>query len=251
MDLLAFKVMASPILLLAASLAARRWGETVGGLLVGLPLTSGPISLFLALEHGASFAADATHGSLGATAAQAAFALAYSACASRGVIAALSAACAAFAIAASLLQWSALNQTGLFVVAVLSTWLALHFIPRDAAGAAPAASPWWDLPARMIVIGALVVTVTNSAPLLGPAVSGTLASFPFMGVILAVFVHRSGGGLAARRVMRGMVAGLLSFATFFYTLGVLLLDTSMPAAYAGATASALLVQAVTFRWMKA
>ena len=50
MDLLALKLTFAPILLAAATLAVRRWGEIVGGLLVGLPLTSGPISVFLALE---------------------------------------------------------------------------------------------------------------------------------------------------------------------------------------------------------
>ena len=64
MDLLLFKLVFTPLLLLAASLAARRWGEAVGGLLVGLPLTSGSVSVFLALEHGPAFAAQATAGSL-------------------------------------------------------------------------------------------------------------------------------------------------------------------------------------------
>src|SRR5215210_4202248 len=42
-----------------ATLAVRRWGPTVGGWIVGLPLTSGPIAFFLALEHGPGFAAQA------------------------------------------------------------------------------------------------------------------------------------------------------------------------------------------------
>lgn len=84
MDLLAFKLVATPLLLLAASLAVRRWGESAGGFIVGLPLTSGPISLFLALERGPAFAQQATAGSLAATAAQAAFGLAYCALAPHG-----------------------------------------------------------------------------------------------------------------------------------------------------------------------
>ena len=43
----------------AATWAARRWGPAVGGWIVGLPLTSGPIAFFLALEHGPAFAARA------------------------------------------------------------------------------------------------------------------------------------------------------------------------------------------------
>ncbi|MGF6854587.1 hypothetical protein [Paraburkholderia sp. CI3] len=74
---LVFKLLVTPLLLLTASLAGRRWGDAIGGLLVGMPLTSGPISVFPALEHGPAFAAQATGGSLVATAAQAAFCIAY------------------------------------------------------------------------------------------------------------------------------------------------------------------------------
>ncbi|MEX6395898.1 hypothetical protein AB6E88_01745 [Providencia hangzhouensis] len=50
MELFVFKVVITPLLLLTASLAARRWGESIGGLIVGLPLTSGP-SLFSLLSN--------------------------------------------------------------------------------------------------------------------------------------------------------------------------------------------------------
>jgi hypothetical protein len=56
MSLLAVKLVVTPVMVLAASLAARRWGDAVGGWLVGLPLISGPISVFLAIEQGPAFA---------------------------------------------------------------------------------------------------------------------------------------------------------------------------------------------------
>src|SRR5215218_6073961 len=36
---------------LLASLAVRRWGDAIGGWLVGLPLTSGPVAAFLAIQY--------------------------------------------------------------------------------------------------------------------------------------------------------------------------------------------------------
>ena len=51
-------------LIRAASLAGRRWGESVSGWLPGLPLTSGPVCLFLALEQGPRIRAASTLGSL-------------------------------------------------------------------------------------------------------------------------------------------------------------------------------------------
>ncbi|MBL7590137.1 hypothetical protein INQ07_25710, partial [Escherichia coli] len=50
MSLIAAKIVVTPTLMWAVSAAARRWGSLVGGLLSGLPLTSAPISIYLAAE---------------------------------------------------------------------------------------------------------------------------------------------------------------------------------------------------------
>jgi hypothetical protein len=245
MDLLVFKLVVTPLLLLAATAATRRWGEMLGGFLVGLPLTSGPISVFLALEHGPAFAVQATSGSLVATAAQAGFCAVYCSLATLGWPLALAGACATFSIAAGLLHWSALPQTSLFFVALVTIALALNLIPRTEARSGTLESPWWDLPARMVLIAALVVGVTLVAPYVGPGVSGVLASFPFMAIILTIFAHRMSGHVAAQQVMRGMVAGLSGFAAFFYVLSLALMRVSLPAAYGGAIFCALAIQTVS------
>jgi uncharacterized membrane protein (GlpM family) len=56
---LAVKALVTPVLIGGASLAGRRFGHQIGGWLVALPMTSGPVALFLALDQGASFAAGA------------------------------------------------------------------------------------------------------------------------------------------------------------------------------------------------
>jgi hypothetical protein len=250
MDLFIFKLIVTPLLLLAASVAIRRWGEAIGGFLVGLPLTSGPISVFLALEHGPAFAAQATSGSLAATAAQAGFCLAYCRLAVCGWPAALAGACAAFFMTASLLQWSGLPPAGLFLAAILSMALVLRLTPGKAVDSGRFASPWWDLPARMVLITCLVIGVTLIAPYVGPRLSGVLASFPFMGIILAVFAHRIAGHAAARQVLRGMVAGLWGFAVFFYVLSLALTRFGLPAAYGAAVFCALAIQVISLRRMR-
>jgi hypothetical protein len=60
-----------------ASLAARRWGHKVSGYLGGMPLIGGPITLFLALDHGAEFAARSATITLAAILGQAAHLLAF------------------------------------------------------------------------------------------------------------------------------------------------------------------------------
>src|SRR6266403_1907809 len=56
MDNLALKLVLTPALIGTATLAGRRWGQSVGGWLVGLPLTTGPVAFFIALDHGTAFA---------------------------------------------------------------------------------------------------------------------------------------------------------------------------------------------------
>ena len=250
MDLLAFKLVVTPLLLLAASIAVRRWGEAIGGFLVGLPLTSGPISVFLTLEHGPAFAAQATAGSLVATAAQAAFCFVYCRLATRGWLAAVVGGCATFAIVAAFLQWSALPETGLFLVAILTVTLALNFIPNKPVRTSRLIPPWWDLPLRMALIAGLVVSVTLIASYVGPKTSGVLASFPFMVIILTVFAHRMIGHAAAQQLLRGVVAGLLGFAAFFYVLSLTLTRLNLFAAYGGAILCTLTIQAVSLHRMR-
>jgi hypothetical protein len=63
-QLLLIKLLLTPLLMIAISWAARRWGPGIGGLLAGLPLTSGPISTYLSVEQGPKFAASAASSSL-------------------------------------------------------------------------------------------------------------------------------------------------------------------------------------------
>ena len=51
-QLLLIKLLLTPLLMIAVSWAARRWGSGIGGFLAGLPLTSGPISIYLWVEQG-------------------------------------------------------------------------------------------------------------------------------------------------------------------------------------------------------
>ena len=51
-NLMGGTLLVTPLLMLFISLAARRWGTRVGGLLSGLPITSALVMLFLGLEQG-------------------------------------------------------------------------------------------------------------------------------------------------------------------------------------------------------
>src|SRR6476620_7717455 len=74
---LALKLLLTPLLIGLTSLAGRRWGPAVSGWLVGLPLTSAPVTFLLALEHGPAFAALVALGTLAGTVSQILFAVVY------------------------------------------------------------------------------------------------------------------------------------------------------------------------------
>jgi hypothetical protein len=251
MGMLALKLVITPVLILLASLSGRRWGESVGGWLVGLPLTSGPVAFFLTLDQGPAFAVQVTAGSLAGTAAQACFAFAYFQVAElRHWPFALATGTLAFAAAGAALQALSLPQVPLLVVALATLTLALSAMPVQKARSVVAILPAWDIPARMLVATLLVLAVTASATFLGPRLSGLLATYPIFATVLTVFAHRHRGGGAARQALRGLLMGLYGFVAFFVVLGLLLQRTSITLAFIGAGLAAMAVQGVSFELMR-
>jgi len=247
MDTLLLKLIVTPVLIGAASLAGRRWGETVAGWFIGLPLTSGPVCWFLALEQGTAFAAAAARGCLTGAAAEAAFCLAYSIMARRaGWIRSVAAGTAAFAACVALLQLGALPLWLLTLIVYAALTAALWLMPETAGGGAQLpALPAWDLPARMAVATALVLVLTEVAPLLGARLSGLLATYPLFGAVLAAFAHHLSGAAAAGRVLRGLLIGLFGFTGFFLLLALAIEPIGIASAFAAATVLALAIQGVT------
>src|SRR4051794_35189591 len=70
-------VLIAPALVAVATLAARRWGARVGGLVSAFPAIAGPVLLIDAHERGTDFAARAASGTLLGVIALSAFAVAY------------------------------------------------------------------------------------------------------------------------------------------------------------------------------
>ena len=243
-DTLVLKLTLTPVLIAAASLAGRRWGQAVGGWLVGLPLTSGPVAFFLALDRGAGFAAAVGLGALAGALAEAAFCVAYGWSARRGWPVALGAASAAFALVALGLQRVAWPLPVLAGVAVVTLLAALRLVPARVGTAVSVPPPRWDLPARMVVTTALVVALTELAPVLGPHLSGVLAAFPVYAAILTVFAHRAGPAPAVE-VLRGLLLGLFSFAGFFVVLSGFIERLGVAGGFAAALAAALTIQAAS------
>ena len=249
MNVLLLKLVAAPVLILSASLAGRRWGDKVSGWFIGLPLGSGPVCFFLALEQGNAFAAATARGCVGGTTAEAAFCLAYVWTARRaGWPSAIALGTTGFAIVAVGLQLATLPLALLTPIAYGALLAGLFLMPRHAGSATVPPSPGWDLPARMVLVTVLVLALTQLASLLGARLSGLLATYPLFGATLAGFAHRLNGPAAAKRVLQGMLIGLFGNTAFFQLVALTIEDVGVAASFAGATALAFLIQGATL-WL--
>jgi hypothetical protein len=234
------KIAVPPVLVAAMSLAARRWGPTIGGLLMGLPWMTGPILFFLALDKGGDFAVTACAGILLGVIGIYAFILAYAA---TSIVApwpvCLSAATIAFAIVAWLAQGQTISLTVAAAAALAALVATICLLPRPRTAAAPGLLPWWDIPARMAVTLMLVAAILSSADRLGPQLSGVVSTYPVILIVIGSFTHHQWGVDAVLRVQRGLTVSLANFIVFFLMVGLTLPMVGVLPAFGLAAVTAL------------
>ncbi|MEZ5842882.1 MAG: hypothetical protein R3D27_04030 [Hyphomicrobiaceae bacterium] len=243
--MLILKITLTPILVAGMSLAAKRFGPTIGGLLMGLPWMTGPILLFLALEKGSPFAINASIGVLIAVAAIAGFLLAY-AWAARRFSWPIS------LVAASMMFWSigcgltyvpmgVIEGAALGAGALLAAFLLM---PRLAEPEGPRALPWWDIPMRMIATAAMVAAISFAADRIGARLSGVVASFPVITTVVGCFTHARWGAAAVVRILTAMTLSLMAFVAFFTVTALGLERLDIGTAFGLATLSGICVSAL-------
>jgi hypothetical protein len=250
--LLLLKLVLTPLIVGGASLAVRRWGPSVGGWIVSLPLTSGPVLLFLAVEQGPQFAADATVGTLLGLGGICGFTVGYLAGSRRGPGTAMALATLGYVlvgIAVGPIVAAPFALLVALVVAAIATVIRLLPVPS---GPAPRREhPAWDLPARILVGTTLVVGLTTVAPHLGPVTSGIVATFPAYVSVLAVFEHLRGGRLAALGVLRGLLVGLFGTVAFHVVIHTLVVPAGVAVAFTLAIAVTGAIGALALRRVRA
>ncbi|MBA3809441.1 MAG: hypothetical protein H0X28_13775 [Solirubrobacterales bacterium] len=248
MGLLAIKLLLAPSFVVGASLAARRYGARIGGLIAGLPVVAGPILLVYALAHGHAFAAGAAAGTLLGLVSLIAFVVVYARLATSVFWgASMLAGWLVFALATA--AFSALTVSAGLALAIAAVGLALGLaaLPRPGPELRLHPSPpRWDLPVRAACALVLVLSLTAVAGWLGPQLSGLLAPFPIIATVLATFTHAQRGTDELLRLLRGLISGFGAFALSCFTLAVSLNPLGTAAAFALATGVALLTQAATF-----
>lgn len=253
MNILLLKLIITPTVIGAASLAGRRWGAAVSGWLIGLPFTSAPVAFFLALSHGTAFATDVVTGTLAGGLSLVMFFVTYHFIAMRyRWPVALAGSLIALGAANFGLQYLRVSLPVLVVMVVAALAAALWIVPEPVETPVETAVqlPAWDIPARMVVATTFVLWITAAAEILGPRLSGLISTFPLIAGILMVFAHHQHGAQSARRVIRGLLAGLFGFVGFYTVLITTLQPAGIAVGFAAAIITALAIQGVTLLIMK-
>jgi hypothetical protein len=192
--LLGLKLFLAPFFVWIISILQSRYNARLGGLFLGLPLTTGPFLIIIGIQEGQNFAKTAAHGVLVGQLSLIVF-------------------CFAYAIAAKNLNWyrSILVATiavwlsgyifNLFNFSNLGIAMTLFFFWAISLGLFPmyekptekVVAPKWELPVRLVTTAVLILILTATANILGSRVSGALSTYPTIITVLGTFSHRRNG----------------------------------------------------------
>ena len=237
-----------PLVVWLASVAGRRWGHSATGWISGLPLIAGPISVFLTIDHGPQFAADAAAATLQVTGAAALHCFVFAHASRRfGWLASLLLGWTAFVAGSVMLGVVPLPPLAGAALTAVFLPLALAGLPRVPRRSGPTGVPGVELALRVSVAAALAAAVTLGANSFGPRVSGILLTFPITGSVLPPFTLALHGADATVRLLAGFLSGLFAFATFHFTVATALPAWSPFAVYPLAIGAGLAVTAIVLR----
>lgn len=237
---LLFKMAAAAAIVVACSVIAERSGPLLAAMIATLPISSGPVYVFLALEHDAAFIAAGSPGSVVADLANAGFSVGYILMAQRfGTVVSLGTALAGWLASVVVLRWLALPFVVL-VVLLPVVFGAVHLWARPYLAARPSAPPpraWFIIPMRAAIVALVAGGVTALSNAAGPSLTGVLATMPVVLSSLCAFLQPRIGGPATAAVIANSQLGLIGFGFGLASLHV----TALPLGVWGALAVGLVI----------
>lgn len=209
-----------------SSLAARRGGHLLAGLVTGLPVIVGPILALVLWEHGSQRTAELALATLVCVPATLVHSVVFAHMAVRATwpVCLLAATLAYLAVSVLLSagSWPALLVAGLALVAPRLGMLAMPrrsaSAPTSAAVRIPATEVFW----RMAAAVAMAAAILWGGAHLPAAVNGVLLAIPIAGAVLPCFTLPVYGADATRALLNGFARGLHGFVVFFVVLALAL-----------------------------
>ncbi|CAN7233858.1 hypothetical protein LJR090_001032 [Bosea sp. LjRoot90] len=223
LGLLLMKMAVAAAIVVSCSLLAERSGPLLAAMIATLPISAGPVYVFLALDHDAAFISAGALGSMNSNLANASLSLVYVLLAQRfGTLVSLGAGLATWFAAVAVLRELSLPFPAIFVLTIIA-FPALHRIFRPYFAARPAQPPgrlWYVLPLRALAVATLTGVVTTLSTTVGPTWSGVLAALPLVLSSLIAILQPRIGGPASAAVIANSALGLLGFGLGLATLHV-------------------------------
>lgn len=222
MNTFLLKIILMPLIIAGVTLAARKWGNVIGGVIAGMPWVGGAILFFIAVEQGEAFMTNALPGVLIGLIGWLGFCTMYIIAGQRlGVrLSFISGISTYLLIGYSLKDFTySLTVNGWFLVLILLAITSLYLFPKIKRATKKSPKPLrFEIPLRMVMITAFVFIVTYFAEMLGPNWSGILTPFPVMTATLAIFTHYTQGMSQVRLALMGMYTGVIGFAIFLISV---------------------------------
>ncbi len=235
------RIALTPLAFALVARAQARFGDWIGGRLIGLPLTTGPFLLTVCLTSSRSTAAHAAAGVTSGQMAVVAFCSAYAWTARRlrplpATITSLAVALTAVLALSSVAgPWSAAAAVwcAIAVSLVVWPWDRSQAEPDPAPGAATAAAtPAATMLQRAAIATAVVATMSSLVPILGARPAGIISSAPILLSIILPGTHRQSGPSGAAVMARGTIVSMAATVAFSASLASTLAWLSVPAALA-------------------
>lgn len=212
--LLVFKMATAAAVVVGCSLLAERSGPVIAAMIATLPISIGPVYIFLALDHDAAFIAQGALGSMSANLANAALCFVYVILAQRfGTVACLGAALLGW-LAALLLLRAVEPSFPILIITTIIVYGGLHRLFRRYRAARPAhqpSRPWYLIPMRAGFVATLAAVVTTLSSQVGPAWSGVLAALPVVLTSMIAMLQPRIGGPAMAAVLANSALPLIGF----------------------------------------
>jgi hypothetical protein len=234
MNILLVKMILMPLVIGGVTLASKRWGNAIGGIIASFPWVAGPILLFFTIEQGIPFTVNTIKGVMIGIIGVVVFCYAY-------IFAAYKLKwywCLAIAYLSFLLSSIFLNKIGTqislnlwFILAVIISLASIYAFPKIKQEASHYKILKNEIYLRMVVITVFVILITYLAKILGPTWSGILTPFPIITAILAAFTHYTQGHFGTSVVLKGMMSGFIGFATFLFLQAIFLPIYSIPISF--------------------
>lgn len=212
------KMVATALFVIVIAQISEKAGPFFAAMLASLPIYSGPIYLFLALEHTPEYLAQAAVGSTAISATIPVFSLTYCALAMRhGMGLSLSGALLAWILAALAVRSHAWTIGQAVLLWLTANAIAVPLSRRFTRAASVPRAPrnWIDLPLRASLVALLVGVVTALSSHVPPMLTGILSVMPVIFTSLILVLHPRIGGPATAVLLAHSIGGMIGMTIGF------------------------------------